>query len=103
MEILLKYIVLNCIILTNNIDGMSSSEEVSNTKDGTKRFEATMERIPEKGHVLFFHHSGTISHLNVLKSLAIGLLDNGHKVTTSFYGKTNIVHDNYTEITTKDR
>ena len=56
-----------------------------------------------KGHILFFHHAGTTSHLNVLKSLAGGLLERGHKVTTAFYGKTQIVHENYTEITFPNR
>lgn len=56
-----------------------------------------------KGHILFFHHAGTTSHLNVLKSLAGGLLERGHKVTTAFYGKTQIEHDNYTEITFPNR
>ena len=59
--------------------------------------------MPNKGHILFFHHAGTTSHLNVLKSLAGGLLEKGHKVTTTFYGKTQITHDNYTEIILPNR
>ena len=59
--------------------------------------------ITNKGHILFFHHAGTTSHINVLKSLAGGLLEKGHKVTTAFYGKTQITHNNYTEITLPNR
>ena len=59
--------------------------------------------MKNKGHILFFHHAGTTSHINVLKSLAGGLLEKGHKVTTAFYGKTQITHDNYTEIVLPNR
>ena len=59
--------------------------------------------MTNKGHILFFHHAGTTSHINVLKSLAGGLLEKGHKVTTAFYGKTHISHDNYTEINLPNR
>ena len=59
--------------------------------------------FPKKGHILFFHHAGTTSHINVLKSLASGLLEEGHQVTTAFYSKINIAHANHTAITFKDR
>ena len=57
----------------------------------------------KKGHILLFHHSGTKSHVFFLKALAEGLLEYGHKVTTIFYVKTDIKHQNYTEILIKDR
>ena len=41
----------------------------------------------KKGHILFFHNAGTRSHLIVMNALAEGLAEDGHKVTTVFYGK----------------
>ena len=57
----------------------------------------------KKGHILFFHQLGTKSHIFLQKSLVEGLLERGHQVTTVFYVKTSIVHENYTEILIKDR
>ena len=57
----------------------------------------------KKGHILFFHQLGTKSHVFVQNTLVKGLLERGHQVTTVFYVKTNIVHQNYTEIFIKDR
>ena len=57
----------------------------------------------KKGHILFFHQLGTKSHVLVQNTLVEGLLERGHQVTTVFYVKTNIVHQNYTEIFIKDR
>ena len=83
----------------------ANSDVVSDIKD-----EILQRRIPqlkrsfhEKGHILFFHHAGTTSHINVLKSLASGLLEEGHQVTTAFYSEINIAHTNHTAITFKDR
>ena len=53
---------------------------------------------PTKGHILFFHNQGARSHLIVLSALAQGLLDHGYTVTTVFFAKSNIVHENYNEI-----
>ena len=55
-----------------------------------------------KGHILFFHNQGTRSHLIVLSALAKSLLENGYKVTTVFYGKSNVLHDNHNEILIED-
>ena len=57
---------------------------------------------PLKGHLLMFHNQGTRSHLIVMSALAKALLENGYKVTTVFYAKMNIVHENYNEILIKD-
>ena len=57
----------------------------------------------KKGHILFFHQLGTKSHIFLQKSLVEGLLERGHQVTTVFYVKTNIIHENYTEVLIKDR
>ena len=57
----------------------------------------------KKGHILFFHQLGTKSHIFLQKTLVEGLLERGHQVTTVFYVKTSIVHENYTEILIKDR
>ena len=48
----------------------------------------------KKGHVLFFHQLGTKSHIFLQKTLVEGLLKRGHHVTTVFYVKTSIVHEN---------
>ena len=102
MSIIFNYLIFTSLILQNESNVLSSAVEVSKRKDNTLDLKYTTEHPQKKGHVLFFHHAGTTSHINVLKALAIGLLDNGHKVTTSFYGKTNIIHENYTEISIKD-
>ena len=49
-----------------------------------------------------FHNQGTRSHLIVMSALAKALLENGYKVTTVFYAKMDIVHENYNEILIKD-
>lgn len=56
-----------------------------------------------KGHILFFHNAGTRSHLIAMTALAEGLVDHGHKVTSLFYAKSNIMHENYTEILIEDK
>ena len=56
-----------------------------------------------KGHILFFHDRGTRSHIVVLSAAAQALVDAGFEVTTVFYAKTNIVHENYNEIIIEDR
>ena len=58
---------------------------------------------PLKGHILMFHNQGTRSHLIVMSALAKALLENGYKVTTVFYAKMNIVHENYNEILIQDQ
>ena len=55
------------------------------------------------GNILFFLNAGTRNHVNVMASLAKGLVENGHKVTTVFYSRTNILHENYTEILIEDK
>ena len=57
----------------------------------------------KKGHVLFFHQLGTKSHIFLQKTLVEGLLKQGHQVTTVFYVKTSINHENYTEVLINDR
>ena len=79
------------------------SAEKSEAKGIKSEFHGKLEQASSKGHILFFHNAGTMSHLNVLKALAQGLLESGHKVTTAFYAKTKIVHENYSEILIKDR
>ena len=96
-------IIFTWLILQQQINVWPVVGDASNERDKEVNMRATFEQSQNKGHVLFFHHAGTTSHINVLKSLATGLLNNGHKVTTAFYGKTNIAHENYTEIFIKDR
>ena len=69
-----------------------ASFEVSTTK---KEISAG---LAPKGHVLFFHSMGTLSNIIAMSALAEGLLEHGHKVTTVFYARSKIVHENYTEI-----
>ena len=93
-----------CVFVVINNKEIATSISISNAYN--EEFEnEDIVSVPKtnKGHILFFHHAGTTSHLNVLKSLAGGLLERGHKVTTAFYGKTQIEHDNYTEITFPNR
>ena len=62
-----------------------------------------VDNLPEKGHILFFHTMGSRSHLIAMSALAEGLVQHGHKVTTVFYAKSNIVHENYKEILIEDK
>ncbi len=59
--------------------------------------------VPSKGHILFFHNQGTRSHIFVMSALAQALLDHGYIVTTVFYAKSNIIHENYNEILIEDK
>ena len=60
-------------------------------------------KLPPKGHILFFHNMGTRSHLIAMSALAEGLVQNGHKVTSVFYAKSKIDHENYKEILIEDK
>ena len=58
----------------------------------------------KKGHILFFHNAGTRSHLIVMNALAEGLAEDGHKVTTVFYGKMSKKHlPNLNQLVIDDR
>ena len=72
-----------------------------NVENPTKSNEKST-KPPLKGHLLMFHNQGTRSHLIVMSALAKALLENGYKVTTVFYAKMDIVHENYNEIVIKD-
>ena len=72
-----------------------------NVENPTKSNEKST-KPPLKGHLLMFHNQGTRSHLIVMSALAKALLENGYKVTTVFYAKMDIVHENYNEILIKD-
>ena len=52
--------------------------------------------------ILFVHDIGTKSHLIQLYPIVEKLLDNGHQVTTIFFSKGNIKHENYTEIVVRN-
>ena len=55
-------------------------------------------KLPIKGHILFYHVVGTVSHIHVVKALIEELLNHGHSVTSAFYHPTKIIHENYTEV-----
>ena len=55
-----------------------------------------------KKHILMFHPWGTPSHMNQLKPLVLGLLEAGNAVTAVFTRKTEINHNDYTEIIVQD-
>ena len=86
----------------------STAEPLSSEKEDTKIQEnvenptKSNEKSTLKGHLLMFHNQGTRSHLIVMSALAKALLENGYKVTTVFYAKMDIVHENYNEILIKD-
>ena len=79
---------------------LKSNEKL--TKTDTKEVDENALQTKIKGHILFFHNQGTRSHLIVLSAVAKSLLENGYKVTTVFYGKSNILHENYNEILIED-
>ena len=80
---------------------LKSSEKLTTTD--TKQVDENVLPPKIKGHILFFHNQGTRSHLIVLSALAKTLMENGYKVTTVFYGKSNILHENHNEILIEDK
>ena len=91
------------VVLMHKNKVLTISTEQPGVKEAKSEIQDRSNEFSNKGHILFFHNAGTMSHLNVMKALAEGLLERGHKVTTAFYGKTKMVHDNYTEVFIKDR
>ena len=113
-QILLKLILCFVVILHNyNVEATSAEklpgedvggvQKTSEANSPESKLSSRVKVSATKGHVLFFHNAGTTSHINAMKALAEGLVENGHKVTTVFYVKTNIVHENYKEIFIEDR
>ena len=86
--------------MASSVKGDSKIEK--NVDNPTKISEKST-KPPVKGHILMFHNQGTRSHLIVMSALAKALLENGYKVTTVFYAKMNIVHENYNEILIQDQ
>ena len=77
-------------------DPMATKElDLSDTKES--------RQYVKKGHILFFHNAGTRSHLIALNALAEGLVEHGHRVTSVQYMKSNINHENYTEVLIQDK
>ena len=88
------------------------AKEKSNTVDprepmATKELDLShtkeSSQYVKKGHILFFHNAGTRSHLIALNALAEGLVEHGHRVTSVQYMKSNIKHENYTEVLIQDK
>lgn len=73
------------------------------TKAHDSSLTKTNSQYSKKGHILFFHNAGTRSHLIALNALAEGLVDHGHRVTSVQYMKSNIQHENYTEVLIQDK
>ena len=96
--LMLKVSLFATLMLQDTYSGATSIPSPQIYPESLIHSENVITSKASRGHILFFHHAGTTSHLNVLKSLAGGLLDRGHRVTTAFYGKSQISHDNYTEI-----
>ena len=99
LYILLVVCLMSCqnLLVSSVKEGSNIEKNVENpTKSGEKL-------TPLKGHILMFHNQGTRSHLIVMSALAKALLENGYKVTTVFYAKMNIVHENYNEILIQDQ
>ena len=81
---------------------VKESSRIEKIVENPPKFNEKSTKPPLKGHLLMFHNQGTRSHLIVMSALAKALLENGYKVTTVFYAKMNIVHENYNEILIKD-
>ena len=102
----IKYTTFISLILC--LSALCDAESHSE-KDGiTTKMNETQSNVedtdsPTKGHILFFHNAGSRSHLIAMSALAQGLLDHGYMVTTVFFAKSNIEHENYNEILIEDR
>ena len=102
----IKYTIFISLILCQS--SLCKAEKQSEKDESTTKLNKTQSKVedtdsPTKGHILFFHNAGTRSHLIVMSALAQGLLDHGYVVTTLFFAKSNIVHENYNEILIEDR
>ena len=82
---------------------LKESSKIEKNIENPTIFSEKSTKPPLKGHILMFHNQGTRSHLIVMSALAKALLENGYKVTTVFYAKMNIVHENYNEILIQDQ
>ena len=99
----IKFISL--ILCLSALCDAESHSEKDGTTTKTNETQSNIEDTdsPIKGHILFFHNAGSRSHLIALSALAQGLLDHGYMVTTVFFAKSNIEHENYNEILIEDR
>ena len=98
----LFFLVIISLLICKNTLGKTDVQEKS--AKTTKNDEKPSKTVPStKGHILFFHNQGTRSHLIVMSALAKELVENGYTVTTVFYAKSNIVHENYNEILIEDK
>ena len=97
----LYFLIIIGLLICQNTLGKTDVQEKS--AKITKNDENPSTVPSTKGHILFFHNQGTRSHLIVMSALAMTLLENGYTVTTVFYAKSNIVHENYNEILIEDR
>ena len=100
------YILLVVCLMSCQNSLASSVKEGSKIEKNVENptiFSEKSTKPPLKGHILMFHNQGTRSHLIVMSALAKALLENGYKVTTVFYAKMNIVHENYNEILIQDQ
>ena len=99
-------IIIGLLICQNTLGETGDVEEksIKTPKNDIKQSESVVKTVPStKGHILFFHNQGTRSHLIAMSALASALLGNGYTVTTVFYAKSNIIHENYNEILIEDK
>ena len=54
-------------------------------------------------HILMYHPWGTKSHRGQQRALILGLLQNGHKILGVFADKSDLKHENYTEVVVDTR
>ena len=80
-----------------------TADNTTNTStSSTEDVSPSNQIISPKKHILMFHPWGTRSHKYQLNALLLGLLKSGNAVTGVFAWKTDIVHQQYTEIVVKD-
>ena len=88
--------------ITKPLSSVKEDTKIQKDVENPTKSNEKSTKPPLKGHLLMFHNQGTRSHLIVMSALAKALLENGYKVTTVFYAKMDIVHENYNEILIKD-
>ena len=97
-------VIISLLICKNTLGKTSVQEKSAKTTKNDEKPSKTVKTVPStKGHILFFHNQGTRSHLIVMSALAKELVENGYIVTTIFYAKSNIVHENYNEFLIEDK
>ena len=81
----------------------SEDDESREHSNGAQREFTSTHQYNRRSHILMYHPWGTRSLRGQQNALLFGLLDKGHTITGVFSEKSNLKHENYTEIIINSR